>query len=363
MAARKKSDNDDGRLTDLVNRLCEVQKLPIAEQIKLEQLIRRKNDELKLLQHKNTELLRQHEAMQDRMDFLVGLKKPGNAKRWAVPKRVRGGQACAVYLLSDVHCEELVEPQEVNGLNEHNLQVSDRSLKQTFERKLLLTEDARGLVNIRQAVLWLGGDMISGHIHDELRERNLLTPLAACRWVKERILAGMQLLYDNGGFDNLTIVTSYGNHGRDTPKNRSAGEKDHSYEHDMYLELRDATSGWKRLKWQVGEGYMTYLDVLGKVCRFHHGHKVKFGGGVGGLTVPLYKSVYAWNQKIQADVNFSGHFHTFGFPRMDVVTNGSVIGYNSFAVDIKADYQPPLQTFAVIDKDRGLTRVLPVFCR
>lgn len=294
---------------------------------------------------------------------MLGLKKSANLRAWNQPKRVKSGQACAVYLLSDIHCEELVEPGDVNGLNEHNLQISDRSLRQTFERKLLLTEDARNMVNIRQAVLWLGGDMISGHIHDELKERNLLTPLAACRWVKERILSGLKLLYDHGDFDALTIVTSYGNHGRDTLKNRSAGESAHSYEHDMYLELRDATSGWKKLKWQVGESYLTYLSVYDRTCRFHHGHKVKYGGGVGGLTVPLYKAVYAWNQKVRADVNFCGHFHTFGFPRLDVVTNGSVIGYGPFSVDIKADYQPPLQTFAVIDRDRGLTRVLPVFCR
>jgi len=351
------------RVDELASEILEIQQIPAAERLRIEAVIRNYKQKARDASEERDEALRQSELLASRCDFLVGLRDRTKAKEWAKPKRVKSGRAAAVFLVSDVHCEESVAPHEVNGLNEYSLEICDKSLKQMFSRNLMLTEDARHLVNIREGVLWLGGDMISGHIHDELRERNQLAPLPACRWVSQRLLSGINFLAEHGGFDTLTIATSYGNHGRDSLKNRSAGEGDRSYEHDMYLELRDATSGMKNVKWQIGNGYHNYLDVLGKNCRFHHGHKVKFGGGVGGVTVPLYKAIYAWNQKIRADINFNGHFHDYACPRMDVVLNGSVIGYSPFAIDIKANYQPPMQAFCVIDRDRGLTRSLPVFVR
>jgi len=42
------------------------------------------------------------------------------------------------------------------------------------------------------------------------------------------------------------------------------------------------------------------------------------------------------------------------------LVNGSLIGYNSFALSIKASAERPQQMFALIDKVRGKTLVAPI---
>ena len=210
---------------DLVSELCEIQKVPASEKLKIEKLIQKKDYELKEAQEKIKELKGQNESLEERANFLTGLKDSGKSRVWKKPVRVKSGKACAVMLCSDIHAEEIVEPAEVNGLNEYNLDIADQSIKNTFERYLLLLEDARNLANIRHGVLWIGGDVVSAFIHDELRERNALAPLPACRWVKERLRSGIELLLDQADLDELTIVTSYGNHPRDTKKAIAPGRE------------------------------------------------------------------------------------------------------------------------------------------
>lgn len=40
--------------------------------------------------------------------------------------------------------------------------------------------------------------------------------------------------------------------------------------------------------------------------------------------------------------------------------NGSLIGYNAFAISIKAPYETPKQTFFLISKKRGKSGVFPI---
>lgn len=348
---------------DALERVFEAQRLPAAERLKIKRMIAARDEKLAEARETVAELQRQNDILESRVALMAGLKDAKKLRAWSKPRRVKSGSADAVVLISDVHCEETVRAEEVNHQNEYTLDIADRSIRETFSRALHLVEDARNLANVRQLKLWIGGDLISGHIHDELRENNSLTPLAACRWIKSRLMAGIELLHSQGGFDDILIVTNHGNHGRDTPKNRSAGEKDRSYEYDLYLEMRDATSGLKNVRWQIAEGAHNYVDIQGHVARFHHGHKVKYGGGVGGVYIPLNKATYAWNQSKKADLNFCGHFHQYTTIGRNTLMNGSIIGYSPFAIDIKAPYEPALQAMAVVDRERGMTRAMPIFCR
>jgi len=133
-----------------------------------------------------------------RIENLTGLSSARLRKQWSKAPRTRSGQACAVVNLSDWHVEETVLPASVNGLNEYNLDIADKSIQTVFQRVLLLLEDARGLANVREMVVHLGGDMISGYLHEEQLEGNSLAPLPACRWVAERIDAGLRMILAQG---------------------------------------------------------------------------------------------------------------------------------------------------------------------
>lgn len=320
----------------------------------------RLRSQLKLANEKLKHSEREIGQLNSRLDIHTTLNARGRHKKLSKPARSKSADGTAILVLSDWHCEETIEPEKVDGLNEFNLEIAERRIKQTFERALLLLEDARHLTDIKELVVAALGDFISGHIHDDLRESNSLSPLPATQFAAEHLERGLRMLLQHSGCD-LTVVTSYGNHGRTTPKPRSSTAAETSYEHNLYQWMQKLFTGEKRIRWQVGEGYHNWLTIQDRPVRFHHGDKIKYGGGVGGITIPINKAVAQWNIARRSYLDIFGHFHQF-LPHGRWICNGSLIGYAPFSVDIKAEFEVPRQTFAVIDKDRGLTRVLPIFC-
>ena len=276
--------------------------------------------------------------------------------------RKPSGTPTAILCANDWHAEEVVAPETVNGLNDFNLDVCDKRLEKLWDRFVYLLEIARESANIRDAVLWLGGDLITGYIHEELVEGNMCSPTEAVLWIQDQGATGSNHILKHTDLKDIHVVTSIGNHGRTTKKSRISTAYANSYEWMAYKQLEKWFAAEPRLRWTVGKSYHTLVDVQGWKVRFHHGDGMRFWGGVGGLSIPVNKSLNQWNKSelLRADYDVFGHFHQF-IHQWKWVACGCLIGMSAFAIRIKADYQPPTQTFIVIDKERGKTMALPVF--
>lgn len=304
--------------------------------------------------------LKRIDAERDRASNLAGLS--GIKARAMRPRRRKlTGAATVIVALSDWHVEERVDPATVNGLNDFDLDVCDKRIEELAERFAHLLEHERQLVRVDRVVVWLGGDFISGHIHPDTAEMAQLAPLAATRWAGERIRGFLDMVA--GMASEVIVVTSSGNHGRSTEKLRVGTELDHSFEHDLYIR-QAAEEKLPNVRWQVGGGYLSYLELDGFRVRFHHGHAIRYGGGVGGITIPTNKAIGAWNAIQQADLTVFGHWHQFQWMRAGrYVSNGSLIGHSAYATRIKAAYEPPCQSFIVVDHGRQeVTKAVPIFC-
>jgi hypothetical protein len=301
------------------------------------------------------------DAERARADALAGLRgiEPHRARQ--KPTKAKRHAATMVVLLSDWHVEERVDPATVNGLNDYSLEVADLRIAELGERFRVMLEHERRLADIRRVVVWLGGDFLSGHIHDDTAELAQLAPLAATRWAGERIRGFLGAVADQA--DDVIVATNSGNHGRSTDKLRIGTEMEHSFEQHLYLTLA-AGEARPNVFWQVGTGYLNVLDLDGFRVRFHHGHAVRYQGGIGGIHVPLNKSIAAWDATLKADLTCLGHWHQFSWGRSGrYVSNGSVIGHSAYAVRIKAAYEPPCQACVVIDHERHeTTKAFPLFC-
>ena len=304
--------------------------------------------------------LREIDRERERGDSLAGL---AGIKAKALPRKLRPARpntATAVVVLSDWHCEETVTRGQTSGLNEFDLEIADRRIAQLAKRLGVLIEHERQLVKIDRIVLALLGDFISGHIHEELVETCSLPPLAATRWAGARLRGMIDLAADMAS--EVIVVTQPGNHGRSNfGKPRKSTEHDHSFEQHLYLTLAAAETR-PNVRWQVAEGYLGYLDLNGFVVRYHHGHEIRYQGGVGGIAVPVAKAIAAWNRSQPADLDLFGHWHQWmNYGRF--VSNGSLIGINAYGLRIKAEAEPPRQSLVVVDHGRReVTRALKVFC-
>ena len=140
-------------------------------------------------------------------------------KRRATSRTSRG-TATAILCCNDWHVEGCVSPLSVDGANEFNLKVADQRIQKTWQKTLYLLDFARHISNIRELVVWLGGDLINGTIHEELEESNFLGPAEAVIYIQDHIATGIDLLLRESKVDRFIVATSYGNHGRST---KSAG--------------------------------------------------------------------------------------------------------------------------------------------
>jgi hypothetical protein len=269
--------------------------------------------------------------------------------------------ACMVW--SDWHIEERVRPEQVGRRNEYTLKTADERFLNLLHGGLSWYRIENQKTAIKQIVLALLGDFITGSIHSDLSEANQLPPAEAIHKAHGMILSGIKFMLANTPRDvSFTVPCASGNHGRMTKEQRIATEAGNSLEYFMYQQLRDHFQDEKRITFVVQPGYHSYVNFFDSFdVRFHHGHEIKYHGGVGGITVSVNRAIAQWNKARPVNLDVFGHHHQ----RADggnFVSNGSLIGYNAFAVSIKASFEPPSQTFFLINREYAAkTMVAPIF--
>jgi hypothetical protein len=262
--------------------------------------------------------------------------------------------AVAVAVASDWHAGEAVDPADLPGnLNEYNPGIFKRRAEQFFQRAVYLTDTmGRSVATVDTMVLAFIGDLMTGHLHEDQMESNHLPPIEEVLMLEEVISAGLEHVLSKGGLSKIILPCCAGNHGRTTEKMRAKTMTDNSYEILLYRHLARRWAKEKRLEWHIATGYQVMVKLWDYTIRFHHGDAVNYGGGVGGLTIPLRKAISGWNTVQHADLDVCGHFHQLT-DGGDFIVNGSLIGYNAYALRVKAKYEPPQQAWFLVDSKRG----------
>lgn len=300
-------------------------------------------------------------SAEDALNVALGTQDQYKTREFDVLKRNNSGKTSCVLVLSDFHGEEQVLPETVNYRNEYSLEIAEKRLERTFQKTVMLCEFVRHIAKIDELVVALLGDLMTGHIHDELVETCRLSPTETVVWLEGLLVSGIQHLMKHVPVKRFRFVTALGNHGRDTHKQRIATESRHSYEAIIYHHLRKAFPDSAKVSWQIDQSYHHWVDIQGHDVRFHHGHFLKYQGGVGGLTIPVLKAISKWDQERQACMDVFGHWH-HRFCHNKFFANGSIIGWSPFSVAIKAEYQEPSQGFLVFDREYGCTMPLGIYC-
>lgn len=315
--------------------------------------------EIASLKARYQESLKTIDRQAQQLDTADALKR-GIETTQILPRLSSGtSEATVVMVASDWHVEERVDPGTISGLNEFDLDIAKARAERFFQSGLRLIRLLQQDVKIQTGVLALLGDFISNDIHEEFPEINELQPNHALVMAQNLIASGIEFLLDHSKL-SLVIPCHSGNHARTTRTTRFGAENGHSLEYLMYLHLANHFRKESRVTFIIPEGMHSYVDIYHRKVRFQHGHAIKYGGGVGGIYIPVNKAIAQWNKARHADLDIFGHFHQ-SRDGGNWICNGSLIGYNSFALSIKADFEKPQQSLFLIDKKRGRTISAPVF--
>lgn len=258
--------------------------------------------------------------------------------------------ACA--LASDWHVEEVVEKASVHGLNEYSPDIARERGKHFFKNLLKLTDIIAR--DSKVTTIWIGllGDFFSGHIHEELMASTAMAPGDAAQLAKEIICSGIDFLLRESSYI-IEADAIPGNHGRMTKQVWFSDPTGTSLETFMYHAVADRYHGNPRVRISVAQHAMVYRNFFESFSmRLIHGYEMKYGGGVGGITIPVRKALAQWNIAKRASLTCFGHFHQ-RIDGGDFMANGSLIGYGTYSQNIKASFEEPVQSFFVIDARKG----------
>lgn len=268
------------------------------------------------------------------------------------------GEATALSLFSDVHCEEKITKASTNGLNEFTPDICKARVTNYFINLLKLINNHRNVVEIDNLVIGIIGDNIHGLIHDEYISTNYLRPIEATLFIQEQIESGLTYLINNGKFKRIIAVCKVGNHSRTTDKVFGQTELIHSYEYFLYKYLEKKFSG--QIEFMIEENYFSYLDIYDYTISFEHGHAFRYAGGIGGIYPALMRHLSKSYSVKRFDLACMGHWHsTIHIP--NALINGCVCGYNDYARRKGFSFEPPKQQFLLINKEKGFTTNEPIF--
>lgn len=270
-------------------------------------------------------------------------------------------EMAAVFMASDWHVEEKVTAASVMGRNRYSLKIADERIVRFFDAVIWAVQHHRASkkVVIRDLVFAQLGDLITGYIHEELQEENALSPVETLLWLQPRLEAGIKRLLKELDPRSITIPCSHGNHGRTTPLRRISTGYSNSFEWLMYNTMRNRNTD-PRVQFHVTPSAHQFVEVYDHILHFTHGDEVGLKLGPMPPLTALAKRIDAWDSVHRADVHHMGHFHRL-WDLGNTVINGSLIGYNAFAMSIGAKYAPPLQAFYLLDSKRGKCAELPLW--
>jgi hypothetical protein len=277
-------------------------------------------------------------------------------------KCLESGEKYAVALFSDAHIEETVLPDSVLGLNEYNVDVA----KYRIERYFVGLSECLKKDNVKTLIFASLGDTISGFIHDSLQQENGLTPPEAVLFGQSLIISGLKYLIEHNPNVSISFIGIYGNHSRLTKKIQYDNGFKLSYEYIMYKNIQSICelSGMK-IKFIIPNSEMALLEMPDRNrFIFIHGYQIKSGGTatICGIYPALQRLAMKWDRTFHQTKIYLGHFHSCtSIPSATV--NGSIIGYNAFAMSNGMAYEEPAQVYELYDTKIGYLLTRKIYCK
>lgn len=281
----------------------------------------------------------------------------------APQKSSKSGPGVPCTMWSDWHWGEVVSKSEVNGVNEFNLKIAHARAKTLFETTVDLLRNHTVNPKFPGIVVNLGGDMITGDIHEELTATNEIPVLPTILDLLGVLVDGINLMADSFGNVFLPCVT--GNHGRNTRKIQHKQRAYTNFDWLIYQLLDLHFKDDPRVTFYIPDAPDAAYKVYNHRYLLTHGDQFRGGDGIIGPIGPLMRGdnkKRSRNSQVGADYDtmIAGHFHTLMMlPKL--IVNGSLKGYDEYAYNGNFSFELPAQALWLTHPELGMTISMPVY--
>lgn len=299
---------------------------------------------------------------------IIGLKKAVEVAPkvgWLCRKKTVSATYPGVPLLfaSDWHWGEIVNPKEIGGVNAYNLEIAHERARKLITKTIELLYDHMVNPDYPGIVFALGGDMVSGDIHEEITENNEVPMMPVMIDVFGVLTWCIETLAD--AFGNVFVPCVTGNHGRNTKKPRKKGRNYTNFDWLLYQFLAKRFENDKRVIFYIPDGPDAQFNIYNHRYLLTHGDQFRGGDGMIGALGPITRGDHkkrSRNMQIGAgyDTMIIGHWHQL-IQLRKLVVNGSLKGYDEYAFDGNFSFELPQQALWLTHPEHGITIQMPVF--
>ena len=319
------------------------------------------------IEREHRDMARQLAAEADVREALVKLGAAQIAgPSWEIRPHADPGEVIPILLTTDQHCGEVVNRDEMEGLNAYDVATFKARNRRMIERALAILDARRE--SYPCFVYLFGGDSISGDIHEELSQTNDLTSHASVVTVAEETIRNLEVLLNR--FPQVIYIGVPGNHGRTTRKPTAKRYADLNYDTlvSLMVERHFRSVGETRIEFRYPKSGDAVFSVYGRRMLLTHGDRIGSRGGTGfiGPAATILRGAQKVFQQyagvgVQIDTIFHGHFH-YRMWLDGVISNSAMIGFNEFArAVLRARFQLPSQTLAIVHPKWGVIDAPPIF--
>lgn len=273
-----------------------------------------------------------------------------------------GSRGAPIAIWSDWHYGEVVDPDQVGGVNAYNKKIAKERIKRLVDVQvdLCFNHMGRAMATYPGIVVCLGGDMISGDIHEELEITNDRTSHQSVHDLVDYIGAGLEVMASK--FGRVFVPCVVGNHGRSTKKFRMKNRVFTSYDWSIYCILEKMFRKEERIRFMVPNETDANFSVFGHRFLLTHGDNlgVRGGDGIIGALGPIMRgALKTAKSEHQIDRDFDtlliGHWHQY-ITLPGLVVNNALKGYDEYArLALRAPYSRPSQALFFCHPEHGIT--------
>lgn len=295
---------------------------------------------------------------------IIGLRDATlDPPKWLLrPAESFSGPGVPTLFCSDLHWGEVVDAKQIGGVNAYSVAIAHERLRTLVEVAIDLLFNHIKAPSYPGIVLALGGDMVSGDIHEELTATNeseimkiVLDLWGAMTWVIEHLA---------DKFGRVFVPCVSGNHGRATHKIRAKGRAFTSFDWLLYQFLAKRFESDTRVRFQIPDGSDAHYTVMGHRYLLTHGDQFRGGDGMIGALGPIIRGDHRKRSRnaqidMEYDTMLLGHWHQL-IQLQRLIVNGSLKGYDEYAYASNFSFEPPRQALWITHPRQGITFSAPV---
>lgn len=270
-------------------------------------------------------------------------------------------QAVPTLLVSDWHWGEVVDKNQIGGVNTYDIDVAHERVKALVETTCKLLDMVGG--DYPGIVVAQGGDAFSGSIHDELTETNEAPMMPVFLDLYETSIWMLEQFANK--FGNVFVPCVTGNHSRTTHKPRHKQRNFLNFDWLLYTLLEKHFENDPRVVFQIPDGPDALFKIFNTRYLLTHGDQFRTSGdsmiGALGTIIRGDHKKRGRNNQIQMgyDVLLLGHWHQL-IQMQRVIVNGSLKGYDEYAYTNNFGYEQPRQALWLTHPDHGIIMSMPV---